>query len=265
MQVLRNLLIGAVLATAACASPGQRDLNDIARREQDRVEVDTVQAAILYGEQYSRHYLREGFGVRSRRTTIDLVLLAANTFVTAAAGLEAHPDTIFAGALVASTVHNLDPIVNAGGVDAWQAAYATNLCVLQVARAANSDQLLQDYRLLQAVVASEPADVDGLVADAGRTLSRHRGAALTLQAAMDRAFGTYVRQTTPDLIAVNSAAQQVIEQRTTSVTVANNDESVANLGEGPFPAETRAAIARMTDAIAIVDADTPKCFPASEG
>ncbi len=286
MRQVRTLVIAfAVTAVAACATNAERELEQLAANERDRVDVETIQAAVLYGEQYSRHYLREGFGVRDRRRAIDIGLLIANTFVVAAAGLEAHPDTIFAGALAATTIHDLDPVINAGGPEAWSAAHATNLCVLQVARGANTDSLSRDYVLLQAIESG--AGFTALRGDISRLLARYRRVAGSLQSSMDRAFSTYVRQTTPALLDVTDVANGVLTNRTAQQPAAVEEPGAAALqpmsttefnaalvralaelvgaGTGPAEADVRAAMERLTSALDVVDADTPKCFQAAPG
>jgi hypothetical protein len=280
---MRTFVIAvAVVAIAACATGPKRELDELADRERSRPEVETIQAAVLYGEQYGMYYRREGLGFRNRRRAIDIGLLIANTFVVAASGLEAHPDTVFAGALAASTIHDLDPVINAGGPEAWSAAYATNLCVLQVARGANTGSLSNDYMLLQAIESG--AGFGALRGEISQLLARYRRAAGMLQSSMDRAFTTYVRETTPDLLNVNDVANGVLQSRTARQAPGEEDPAAAALhpmntsefnetlarglselvsaGAGPAEADVHAAMERISAALDVVEADTPKCFPA---
>lgn len=299
-----RVLCAALAATLVCScSSTSGDLRGITASESRRVEVDTVQAAILYGELYSQYYLREGFGVRDRRLAIDLGILAANTFVIAAAGLNAHPDTVFAGALTASTIHNLDPIINPGGPEAWTQAYATNLCILQVARGANTDQLVADWRLLQGAATARESNPEnerlamllgverGSVVPSPETeavLRRYHRVSVRIQSEFDHAFSLYVRRTTPALLDVTGDANRVIQQRSApGGAEAESDEAATrphqplsgealrrglaarvmsglSRGAGPSTEDLQQAAGRLTEAMDTVDADLPKCFPEPE-
>ena len=97
----RYVLLAALLAVGACGTIGgtERVEREAVAQAQMPASID---AAILYGEQLNAFYAHRGSSLASNRRRMALGVLAANTFVLAASGVEAHPDTIFAGALVGS-------------------------------------------------------------------------------------------------------------------------------------------------------------------
>jgi hypothetical protein len=102
-------------------------------------------------------YLESGENTRRHRTWINLGIWGANTFVTAASGLEAHPDSIFAGSMVGQALFGLDPIVNAGGTAAWSQAYARTSCIVGFVNIANTGQAQRDLSLVSSAGTAESA------------------------------------------------------------------------------------------------------------
>jgi hypothetical protein len=235
-------LAGASLLVMGCASRGDFQ----GRADGAASPPGSVQAAILHGEELNQIYIGRGGSLRSNRKWMGLGILAANTFVTAAAGLEAHADSIFAGALVGSTLRSLDPVLNAGGPDAWNAAHGRNLCVMAVASSLNTDVFLTDQNLLVGYANSE--EHGSAIA---RQLARLNAYPGKLLSAMDQIYGRYLHATTPDLPDVNPAAVSALESR--------SDKINALAFDGVD--DPSAALVRFQAALDYADTELPKCLP----
>lgn len=140
------------LTLAGCAAipgVGQRDRGDEAARA---VEIDTllnqmprdVASAVDVGVLLSSAYAQRGKSVKMRRTALNLGLLTASTYVTAASALGAHADSIFAGALTGQTLTQLDPIVIPGGTETWVTAMAKTQCAVRAGSQAAQYQAVAD-------------------------------------------------------------------------------------------------------------------------
>jgi hypothetical protein len=261
-------LAGASLLVMGCASQGAvRDL-----RAREAARPNTVQAAIIYGEELNRIYIGQGSNLRSNRKWMGLGILAANTFVTAAAGLEAHADSIFAGALVGTTLRSLDPVLNAGGPDAWNAAHGRNVCVLAVAGPLNRDQVLADNVTLVGY-AADPRYGE---------LARMQSARLDafpgrLVGAMDHIYARYLHDTTPDMPNLNDAINGAVADRAAKLSATEDAATLRStmsneelrsaftlMGVEIVRAQTvdvQAAINRVDAALDYADAELAKCQP----
>jgi hypothetical protein len=244
----RYVLLAAILAVGACGTIGgaERVEREAVAHAQMPASID---AAILYGEQLNAFYAHRGSSLASNRRWMALGVLAANTFVLAASGVEAHPDTIFAGALVGSTIRSVDPIVNAGGPGAWEVAHARNVCAVAVAWGLNTSALFNDTRLLRRSLDPESA---------AAALQRYDAYPARLVGVMREIHARYLRDTTPDIPAVNAVAQRIIDQR-----AAEQPEVADDGGDQPFAAES-AAVVRLIAALDLADAELPKCRPPTQ-
>lgn len=274
MKTSHSAIAGALLLCACATSGVQQETG------RQVAQPDTIQAAVLYGEQLNAIYTQQGSRLRSNRTWLGLGILAANTYVTAASGLEAHPDSIFAGALIGNTIRSLDPIINAGGPDAWNAAHARNVCVVAVAGTLNTSSMLTDDALLRAN-RDDPAQAAAI----NPVLVRYDGYPARLTSVMREIYGRYLHASTPELPEVNALARGVITQRTEQATqpaaagaggaAAGEVEEMSNMAfverraalgrQLPLLAggavQVTPAIQRMTAALDYADTELPKCRP----
>jgi hypothetical protein len=239
-------LAGASLLVMGCASGGAFQ----GRASGAASPPNSVQAAILHGQELNQIYIGRGGSLRSNRKWMGLSILAANTFVTGAAGVGAHADTIFAGALLGSTLRSLDPVLNTGGPDAWNAAHGRNLCVMAVASSLNTDQFLADQELLLGNVNSD--DHGSAITAQLTRLNAYPGKLLR---AMDQIYGRYLHDTTPALPDQNAAALSALESRSTKIN------SLEFLGS----ADPSVALTRFQAALDYADAELPKCLPGQAG
>lgn len=205
----------------------------------------TIDAAILYGEELNAFYTQQGTSLANNRRLLALGVWAANTFVLVASGVRAHPESIFAGAAFGSAVSTLDPIVNPGGPNAWSAAHGRNVCVVAVAWGLNTGAVFNDVRTLrESIDASVYATV----------LQRYDAYPMRLVGVMREVHARYLRDTTPEIPDLNAAANAIIAERTAREPQANNDGAENSLAESQ-------AEARVAAALDLADTELPKCRP----
>lgn len=180
----------ALFALAGCshASGGRVSMDaSIASFSAPATSLDDVAAD---GRRAISTYLAVGESTRRRRTNINLGIWAANTFVATAAGLEAHPDSIFAGSMVGTALFGLDPIVNAGNTAAWSQAYSRTACILGFVDLANTDEVKRDVGIVRAVGTPETASA----------WSQYRGLITFAKSELIATYGDYLVARTPALI-----------------------------------------------------------------
>ncbi len=239
-MAVKNSWIGALGALTIVAGCSSTALEREAARQ--REQPNSIQAAILYGEEMNAFYTGRGSALAKNRRWMSLGILAANTYVLAAAGLDAHPDSVFAGALVASTLHNADPILNAGGPDAWSAAHARTVCVVAVAGGLNTNSLFDDIQTLRS--STDTPEI-------ATALQRYDAYPARLAGVIREIHARYLRDTTPELPAVNPIADRIINER----TARQNDDATETLPD------TEGARTRLTAAFELADAALSQCRP----
>lgn len=183
-------MIVAALLVSACATADREAALDRSVSEFSAERPATLDEVSRNGWRAAAAYLRDGERLRERRSWINLGMLAANTFVTAAAGLDAHADSIFAGSMVGNTLFGLDANLNAGGAAAWSTAFMRTTCVIGFVDMANSVEIRRDVAILQAAGTPESAEA----------WSNYRKLVTTAHTAIAAAYVEYVTSRTPELI-----------------------------------------------------------------
>ncbi|MEZ5995763.1 MAG: hypothetical protein R3C25_08405 [Hyphomonadaceae bacterium] len=194
----------AALGVAACASSGRRvSTTEAANRLESRP--NTIEAAILYGIEQEDIYLGQGQQARSRRTTLNWFVLASNIFVTAASGLDAHADSIFAGSLVGLAARSADPVLIPGGATAWSGPHVATSCVVGAAQTATTPEMMAHRIIL--------GDYHGTNDSARAGQAALAGLPGYLTERLNVIRHHYLSSTIPDLLNLNAAAQGAIQER----------------------------------------------------
>ena len=220
MNILRHSVLTTFLL-AGCATSGVNQSNDFSSRGSSfeallGVKPISVGAAINVGRELSLSYTIEGRRLKQRRLILDLGLLAASTFVTTTAALEANPDTILAGAIAGQTISRLDPIINTGGVETWSGAATKMTCTLGALSASQSSNVLNSYKRLKSSSGEPPSAV-----------ARYDNLTRLAMSKYTAIYGSYIQNTTASLISdeqfntIVAASQQGTEAENAALTVPN--------------------------------------------
>lgn len=120
----------------------------------------SMEEAHHFGQELVGYYSRGFEKANSRRRWFNVGIWAATTYTTGAAGLGAHADNIFLGALTGTSIGTLEPVVNEGGPEAWVHALGKTACLSQAATTGLDAKTLQTVALIEARVASGAATAE---------------------------------------------------------------------------------------------------------
>lgn len=155
---MKYLVLAFALAIGGCATADHNVRNVEDSMSNFGAPVTSLNDVSTEGHIAIRTYLNAGQRMQHHRTWLDLGIWAANLYVTTAAGLAAHPQSIFAGSMVATGLNTLDPIINAGGSAAWSRAFSRTSCIIGFVDLANTPGVQEDVSLVQLGTSTESAD-----------------------------------------------------------------------------------------------------------
>lgn len=157
-----------------------------------------------FGKQLVGYYAGGFEKANNRRRLFNVGIWAATTYTTGAAGLAAHADNIFLGALTGTSLGTLEPLVNEGGPEAWVTALGKTACLSRAAATGLDDETLRAVELLRERVKSgEASDRER------RALAIHEGVYLGVGNAYDQVYSEFLTRRTGSPISATAVADFV--------------------------------------------------------
>lgn len=153
--------------------------------------VTSMTEAHHFGQQLIGYYAQGFERANGQRRMFNIGIWAATTYTTGAAGLGAHADNIFLGALTGTSLGALEPLVNEGGPEAWVNALGKTACLSRAAMTG------MDAKTLQAIALIEQRVAGGIATDKERTaLAVYRGAYMSVGNGYDTVYSEFLTRRT---------------------------------------------------------------------
>lgn len=156
------VLAACILSLGGCMTTGQKptDPKDNESPFTNLPAPTSMEEAHHFGQELVGYYSRGFEKANNRRRLFNVGIWAATTYTTGAAGLGAHADNIFLGALTGTSLGALEPVVNEGGPEAWVHALGKTACLSQAATTGLDAKTLQAVALIEARVTSGAATAE---------------------------------------------------------------------------------------------------------
>jgi len=206
---------------------------------------ESVGSTMLVGQQLILAYNEQGAQFRKRRNLINLGVLVASTYVTAASALDAHADSIFAGALTGQTLLRLDPIVNPGGVESWSSAISKITCTISAASGSQSPEALSAYFNLKSSV--DPTQQ--------AAVQRYENLKTVVMTKYTAIHGGYLQATTAALISDEQFAKIIKTAGQKTAQEENAEPTEATGGAAP----TAEDVATLNAVVTTIEANLKAC------
>lgn len=212
------------------------------------VRVASLAEAHHFGQRLTGYY-SDGFErSNSVRRWFNIGIWAASTYTAGAAGLGAHADNTFVGALTGSALSGLEPLVNEGGPEAWIHGLGKTVCLSRTAYSGLDPETTRAASILESLENGNAASQRELEA-----LGAYRGTYMAVMNGYDQAYSEFLTRRVGQPLSATALAEMVAGART--------DAGPNPAEEAPDPAATEAAAIQTATEIAALEAGT---LPAAE-
>ncbi|MFN7130140.1 MAG: hypothetical protein ACK4OJ_13860 [Brevundimonas sp.] len=208
MRRFKTLTLAAcIVSLGGCGTMGLK--NQTASPYDSLPTVNSMTEAHHFGRQLVGYYGKGFEKANGQRRLFNVGIWAATTYTTGAAGLSAHADNIFLGALTGTSLGALEPLVNEGGPEAWVNALGKTACLSRAAMTGIDADTLRAIALIEKRVADDVA-----TDKERRALAVYKGVYMSVSNGYDTVYSEFLTRRTGRAISATALADFVTQAQT---------------------------------------------------